>query len=276
MTSPEPFTRKELLELAALDTLGLLDDYEAEVYTRSFHHAPSTVQDEIKRLQAEVAGDETLCSSAEPDASLRERVLEAVARAIEREASKLAPLATIGRPRPAARDAEGRLSLAASGQFWRAAAFVLSGTLLVVAYLWSVAYRQSNRIADLALSHITDAQLQQLVGPPITDFLRDPSARRILLTSVDGDADLWAVVFVKENTGEAFLVFDGLPRSEGGAYVLQVRRGDETTEGLRAFDSTGTTLGGVHIEAIVSTTAAFSTATWEIATSAGTVLLKSA
>ncbi len=47
MTSPEPMTRKELLELAALDVLGLLDEYEAAYYTRSFHHAPASVQDEI-------------------------------------------------------------------------------------------------------------------------------------------------------------------------------------------------------------------------------------
>ncbi len=57
MTSPEPMTRQELLELAALDALGLLDRYEAALYTRSFHHASAPVQDEIVRLQAEIASD---------------------------------------------------------------------------------------------------------------------------------------------------------------------------------------------------------------------------
>ncbi len=55
MTSPAPMSREELLELAALDALGLLDEYEAALYTRSFHHAPAAVQDEIKDLQATFA-----------------------------------------------------------------------------------------------------------------------------------------------------------------------------------------------------------------------------
>ena len=70
MTSPEPMTRKELLELAALDVLGLLDEYEAAYYTRSFHHAPATVQDEIKRIQAEVASDESLLPGEEPESTV--------------------------------------------------------------------------------------------------------------------------------------------------------------------------------------------------------------
>ena len=32
-------TTTELLELAALDALGLLDEYESAFYSRSFHHA---------------------------------------------------------------------------------------------------------------------------------------------------------------------------------------------------------------------------------------------
>ena len=44
-------TREELLELAALDAFGLLDDYEAALFTRSFHHAPVAVQDEIRSTE---------------------------------------------------------------------------------------------------------------------------------------------------------------------------------------------------------------------------------
>ena len=67
MTSSEPMTQRELLELAALDALGLLDEFEAAYYTRSFHDAPATVQDEIKRLQAELATDQRLLPGDEPD-----------------------------------------------------------------------------------------------------------------------------------------------------------------------------------------------------------------
>ena len=116
MTSPEPMTRQELLELAALDALGLLDRYEAALYTRSFHHASAPVQDEIVRLQAEIASDETLLPVDEPDGSLRERVLRKVAEAIEAEASEFAPLATIGRRRRGSTDSDGRSTFGTSGK----------------------------------------------------------------------------------------------------------------------------------------------------------------
>ena len=43
MSVPNPMTREELLELSALDALGLLEEYEAALFTRSFHHAPAAV-----------------------------------------------------------------------------------------------------------------------------------------------------------------------------------------------------------------------------------------
>ncbi len=97
MTSPAPMSREELLELAALDALGLLDEYEAALYTRSFHHAPAAVQDEIKDLQAAYSADPTFLPDVEPASTGRVRVLGAVRRAIEQESLELAPLAMIGR-----------------------------------------------------------------------------------------------------------------------------------------------------------------------------------
>jgi putative ABC transport system permease protein len=57
-------------------------------------------------------------------------VLEAVAVAIEQETAELEPLATIGRPRPTVTETDRRLAFSASGQFWRAAAFVLLASVV--------------------------------------------------------------------------------------------------------------------------------------------------
>ena len=78
MTSPNPLTREDLLELAALDALDLLDEFDSAHYTRSFHDAPARVQDEIKQRQAELAADTTLLPEEGPTPSLRPRVLDAV------------------------------------------------------------------------------------------------------------------------------------------------------------------------------------------------------
>ena len=273
MTAATSITIKELLELAALDAFGLLDEYEGALYTQSFHHAPATVQDDIKRLQAQIASDESLLPIDEPDPALRNRVLVAVAKAIEADSSKLAPLATIGRTRRTAPETAHRF-LSASGQFWRAASFVLTASLVATAYLWSVSYRDSQEIAMLALMNITDEKLTQLVGPTFTEFLKDSSAVRITLTPTKSGDPAWANVFVKED-GSAFLLFEGLPRTEDGAYKLQVvDNGD--IERVLSFDGSGLTFGGVHVDAIGMTAAVLAAATWQITDLAGNVLLTSA
>ena len=91
--------REELIESAALDAFGLLEDYEAALFTRSFHHAPAAVQSEIISMQAEITSDERLLPGVNPDPKLRERMLDAVEKAIEKETAELEPLAIIGRPR---------------------------------------------------------------------------------------------------------------------------------------------------------------------------------
>ena len=86
----------ELIELAVLDAHGLLDPIESELFNRSFHNAPASVQDEIVRLQHRLATDESLLPSDLPPASLKGKVIDAVAKAADTEAKRLAPLALIG------------------------------------------------------------------------------------------------------------------------------------------------------------------------------------
>ncbi|MHC4609557.1 MAG: hypothetical protein ACYS7M_04340, partial [Planctomycetota bacterium] len=181
MTSSEPMTQRELLELAALDTLGLLDEFEAAYYTRSYHDAPATVQDEIKRLQAEVAADQRLLPGEEPDPALRERVLKAVAQAIESDESRLAPLATIGRRRAGGSRGERGFHLRVSGQFWRAACFVMAGVAVVFALFWFQAQNYVNALSEIAYIDDTEGVLEDLMGPTFKDYLFDPDTNFVRL-----------------------------------------------------------------------------------------------
>ena len=267
-------TRQELLELAALDALGLLDRYEAALYTRSFHYASAPVQDEIVRLQAEIVSDESLLPLDEPDSSLRERVLRKVAEAIEREASEFAPLATIGRRRHRGPgETGGRLAFGASGQFWRAAAFVMAGAVVVMAYFWSDATREHNELAKLALSSLTDVQLNQMVGPGITGFIFDDNVQRVVLKPVGPNASFEAVLFVNPETGKAFLVTNNFDRNLDPTYAVNLTLADGQPDRLLAFMSTGG-LGGFRFEFAAT---ALTSATWSISKiSSGAVLLTSA
>ena len=86
----------QLLELAVLDSHGLLEPIEAELFTKSFHNAPASIQDEIIKLQRELAEDDSLLPLGTPAPALKQKVLQAVTDAADQEARRLAPLALIG------------------------------------------------------------------------------------------------------------------------------------------------------------------------------------
>ena len=75
MTSKGYPDTKHLLELAVLDSHGLLESMESELFNRAFHDAPVALQDEIQRMQEKLATDESLLPEDLPDATLRKRVL---------------------------------------------------------------------------------------------------------------------------------------------------------------------------------------------------------
>ena len=272
MTSPEPMTRQELLELAALDGLGLLDSYEAALFTRSFHHSPAAVQDEILRLQAEIASDETLLPDVEPEESLRERVLRRVAEAIEKVDAELAPLATIGNNHRKSDGNDRRSSFRSSGPFWRAAAFILTGSLAVTGYFLANAQQGQEEITRLALTNITSAQLIERIGPGIIDYIFDRNAKRIVLSPVKANTKLEAVLFVNHEDGTAFLVTNNFSQRLNPTYRVQLSNPGSKPENVHQFTSTAGDLDGLQIK---YTAVVLANATWQITDIAGNVLLTS-
>lgn len=267
-------SREELLESAALDAFGLLDEYEASLYTRSFHHAPTAVQNELIELQGQLVSDETLLPSDLPNPQLRQRVLDAVTDAIDLEAPGLEPLATIGRGRISAVEPVGREALSASGQFWRAAVFALAVALITVLYFANHMSRQNNIIATLALSANTDEQLERLIGPTAKDYIFDRTTERVVFDRMSPGLAARAALYVRESTGEGLLIIDGLPASANAVYTLTIKdRKTGELEQVRDFASTGR-LGGINL-ALNNIAIGLQNAVWQITDETGTVLLAS-
>lgn len=275
MTRPTPMTREELLELAALDAFGLLDEYEAALYTRSFHHAPVAVQSEIKELQSAFASEVSLLPDVEPDPALRRRVLDAVSRAIEAESLALAPLAMIGRPDRVRPGTAGRIGVGAATPVWRAAAFALAAALLVVAYFASQFLERNNLMTDAVLGLLTPDQVEEVIGPTYKEFVGNPNCiTRALRPASGARNDAYAIVYVNEHTEEAFLFAVCLPQ-QAGPYTLTLT--DQTTGDRpvnQQFKRTSS-ITGVQLAKAVPLKLA-TTLTWEIADATGTVLLRSA
>jgi hypothetical protein len=273
MTSPNAMTREELLESAALDAFGLLDEYEAALYTRSFHHAPAAVQNEIIQLQATLVSDESLLPTENPDPTLRQRVLEAVTTAIEQETAQLEPLATIGRHRAG----EGVIASTAwqPVQFWRAAAFALAAGLILMTYFMADLVQRQNQIAVIALTNLTNEQLERMIGPTFRDYVFDATSQRTnfrLVAAVAGtDPKPQAVLYTTEGSDLGFLIVDGLvPVAQKYTLTATI---DGKKQAIHSFESTGR-LGGVQV-ALNRVAGELRNVTWEIIGPTGAVLLVS-
>jgi hypothetical protein len=264
-------TREELLENAALDAFGLLDKYEAALYTRSFHHAHVAVQDEILRLQAELVSDESLLSAEAADPSLRQRVLNSVTKAIESENSQLAPLATIGRTRG---DIEQERPVVAgrlygAGVYWRAACFALCASLIVVAYNLTEANNTNNQISAAFLNNLTGVQIESLIGSTVKDFMFDATSERVVLDSNNAADQYRGLVFVREGSKDAFLVVEGLPAATDFRVCVKDAKGGVKT--VHNFSGNGRIYGArISLEEV-----ALVNVRWLVTDKAGTTLLAS-
>ncbi|HVP72871.1 MAG TPA: hypothetical protein VMS30_03985 [Phycisphaerales bacterium] len=276
MNSPQMMTREELLEYAALDAFGLLDEYDGDRYTRGFHDAPAALQDEVKRLQADLATDPSfITSDEEPSFALRERVLAAVAAAIEREEAQLAPLATIGRGRGAEYDnniRRGRYAL--SGMFWRAASFVLAACGIVMAYAWSGAVRQNDELIKYAIEKRDVSQIAQYLGDDFNAFVKHSVGKARVLRPVSDTFSGTATLYLRNNedgTGSAFVLATAMPSNQ--KYSLKVKIANAWQE-VDTFVSNGV-IEGLHLDHLSSAVvASAATATWQIVDEAGAVVLQ--
>jgi len=273
MTLSQAMTREELLEFAALDAFGLLDEIDADRYNRAFNDAPPTVQEEVRRVQAELAIDPALIAiEAEPPTSLRDRVLAAVAAAIEREEAQLAPLATIGARRHAgANDAQPprRLRLFSASMFWRAACFVLAGAVIVLAYQWSVAVQHGNLIAELALRNDAEKQLREMIGFEFTDFVANANGRAVVLRPIVNDYPGQALLYLDPQKSSLCMMATGLPATSGDqTYTLRTKDGSVE----RRFTSNGV-VAALRLDNLAQTLLASAVA-WQVVDPRGEVVLQ--
>jgi hypothetical protein len=249
-------TRDELLELAALDAFGLLDDYESALFTRSFHHAAAAVQDEVKQIQAAFASEQALLPDVEPSPELREKVLAAVAQAIEAESVELAPLATIGRTVQTRAERQPRMALNMSGQFWRAAAFILTGALAVVSYFALQMQERNDAFTAYMTESIAQEDLEELLGRKfVAEFFGQQVACRTLRPNT-GTSPVHAVIGIRE--GEVLLYAHGLP--EKTQFVL---RGSD--EQGNTYEHTFVSRGLIEGHFMGSAEGLLASASWEIA-----------
>lgn len=236
MTSSESLGRSELLELAPLEALGLLDDIEERRFDIGYHEATSVVQSEVQDLQAAVAAEFGSASKDAPDRALRYRVLASLSAAIDADDTACAPIAAIGDPTAYRRSpplqgvsnaqAEAvanavRVDRAArSSTLWRAAALTFGCGLLVTLFFANNLAQTTRDLAHLALSNEVRLELRDRVGFTYLSYLDSSTAEVVALGGTAGDGAGVLFIEVKNNSG-LFVAFH-LPESEGPYTLVAV------------------------------------------------------
>ncbi|MBX3359598.1 MAG: hypothetical protein KF745_14360 [Phycisphaeraceae bacterium] len=220
-------TTYELLEMATLDAMGLLDDEERESFERAFFAAAPAVQAQIRREQARLARNDAILPAGEPPAGLRARVLAAVRDAMQAVSGRT----IAGRISPAILPSRG------VSPVWRAAAIGCVAASIVFGLTTAHMRSQFDNITkQLSLDLETAAWIRDW-GPRFEQRLFDPGTRFV---SFSGEASGRAVLLMDNATGSGQLLFKDLPASEG-TYSLAIvdSEGNPVGTAVLTFKSAG-------------------------------------
>lgn len=220
-------TTEQLIEMASLDALGMLDADERAEFEAGFRAASPTIQSQVRREQKRFANADHLLPEVDPPAGLKFRVMSAVRDAIIG--------LTAGDAAAAAKAVSTGSKVGAwfnSTTIWRAACigFATTTVLLtgVAAYVFdsNQAYREETEIAlGRALLTELGSGFQEVAlaqGVQVFDFAASDSH--------SAQARLW----VHPETKVAFLFCKDMPVSNG-RYSLVVETAGSAPELIRQF-----------------------------------------
>jgi len=206
-------TTHELLELASLDALGLLDDDERQAFERAFQAASPALQAQIRREQARLARAEALLPDVEAPPSLRARVLAAVREAIQSVGA--------GRRDAAARALPPLMPSRGVSPIWRAVAIGAAAAAMVFGFTTLRIRTEVETINKLISANAQEAEWVREFGARFSDIFDHPSTRFVQFTTVahDGGASGRAVIMVDSEGAGMFCARD-LPPNPYGKYAL--------------------------------------------------------
>ncbi len=234
MSGDGTMTTQELLELASLDALGLLDTDERNSFEEAFRKASPAIQAQVRREQGRLSDVDDLLPTVDPPVGLRERVIGAVRDAI-------AAVSGTGERDVVASIAGGAWSLRSNvSPLWRAACIGFATAAVVtisVGYFTVEMYTQ-------ALRDYGDGQLAQQFakeyGGDFSQALIHPRSTHVQFVQTAGSSipgGAFAVINPEIDT--AILVCNGLPIAEGEYKLVVVNDGQEAKQTIARFKSSG-------------------------------------
>ena len=235
----ETHNYKQLIELAVLDAFGLLEPIETDLFNRSFHDAPASIQDEIIQMQREVCSGRITFTSKQSTITLKQQVLQAVAKAADKEAQRLAPLALIGARASAAR---GSSASSTPKYFWRTVALILFGVCVVLGIIAVDTQRRNvTSIAQIAMDNDVTRALAEGAGQEFMSYIDNPYCTITRLERETGNNDGYLRVAINERIGGGYVI--GLDLEEGEEIIIQGVTTDGNILELARFTAVGPITG---------------------------------
>jgi hypothetical protein len=224
-------TLQELIELAILDAMGLLDEEEQELFEAAFQSAAPAVQSQVRREQTRLSHIDALLPEVAPPAGLRAMVLKAVreemARATETDSGELVVPMII------------RSRGVSPG--WRAASLGLAAAMLVLTVMMVFFQVQHQRARDQFHQDAFFAALSEQLGPRfVRDVLFDRDTQRVLFVASDPAFKGQASVFVNPEWTSAKFFCHAFQTPDGRTYRLAIIDENDVVVGeLTSFTSNG-------------------------------------
>lgn len=252
------YSTHELLEMASLDVLGLLDADEREAFERAFRAAPPEVQSQIRREQLRAAGFDAVLPSVEPPLGLRARVLAALRDAMA--GSSRADVA--GRIVPEVARAYS------VNRWWRTAAIGAMAAALVFGFSTLQLKSDNELLVDGTKGNLMSDMFRQDFGPRFeqaffnhnTQFVQfGPAAA----PAADAETTTKAMLVIDPETKKGQLFLKNLSNVRGEYSLVIVDEQGQVARAVLDFRGTGATiekqdirldLEGVSGLAIIETT----------------------
>ncbi len=263
MTQSDHFNREELLEHAHLDAHGLLDEVEAERFSKGFAQATPQVQADIVRIQEDAARSFDRLSDETPPESLRLRTIARVMHATE-EAARPATIARIGRDRQqATRGSTSRevvetlesmhtdparrisrsLATPLAQNFWRAATLFFAAALAVTLWFNARGTESIRVLAGAVHSNRMSGEIAHLAElAPGFAGCNFNTATPVFMSATALGGNASGVLFLDAKEGTISLIAFGL--KDGATLVLRARDGTNPSHEIgRSVASQGTCAG---------------------------------
>lgn len=226
-------TPRDLIELASLDVLGLLDEDERRDFEQALRVSSPEIQAQVRREQLRIASSEAYLPSVETPPGLKLRVMDAVRDAIE--------AVRAGETREHVRRTLGPFAVRLQrnvSPLWRAASIGFAAATVLLGYFTMRVKENYEEISANLAADQSIAAISEAYSPRIVDLLTDHSVPRITFARGPGAAAATpaAALLIDEREDKSYLLYNNLPVVEGGYRLVAVKDG-QVTQVLHRFEA---------------------------------------